>query len=167
MAWSCVQPLDVLINITGASIGRSALVPRGFQPANVNQHVCVIRPFNPGSIAHWLALSFKASYVKTQVWHSQNGAAREGLNFEQLGAFRVIIAPSNERPKIFEYVEQRIRDFDVLIGEVSKSLELLHERRSALISAAVTGKIDVRGWQPPADESAFAESGTENIEATV
>jgi len=38
-----------------------------------------------------------------------------------------------------------------------EGIALLKERRSALISAAVTGKIDVRNWQPPADESAFDE----------
>jgi len=40
---------------------------------------------------------------------------------------------------------------------VERTHNLLLERRSALISAAVTGKIDVRNWQPPADESAFDE----------
>jgi len=41
--------------------------------------------------------------------------------------------------------------------EALEGIALLKERRSALISAAVTGKIDVRNWQPPADESAFDE----------
>ena len=43
MKGSAVQPLDVLLNITGASIGRSCVVPADFQIGNVNQHVCIIR----------------------------------------------------------------------------------------------------------------------------
>ena len=42
--------------------------------------------------------------------------------------------------------------------EGESAIKLLQERRSALISAAVTGKIDVRGWQPPAGSSAPAEA---------
>jgi len=46
MAVSRVQPKDILLNITGASIGRSCVVPIDFPPANVNQHVCAIRMEN-------------------------------------------------------------------------------------------------------------------------
>lgn len=48
-----------------------------------------------------------------------------------------------------------------------ESIPLLLERRSALISASVTGKIDVRNWQPPADENAFKEVAHGGQEATV
>ena len=60
---SRVQPGDVLLNITGASIGRCALAPHGLGPANVNQHVCIIRTtehFNPRFVWKWLS-----NYLKT------------------------------------------------------------------------------------------------------
>jgi type I restriction enzyme S subunit len=46
--------------------------------------------------------------------------------------------------------------FDISLSKASKQIELLHERRTALISAAVTGKIDVRDWQPPSDAAIAA-----------
>jgi len=49
---------------------------------------------------------------------------------------------------------QTIPRFDTLLSEAENGIALLNERRSALISAAVTGKIDVRGWQPPANTQA-------------
>src|SRR5699024_2440337 len=77
---SAVRPLDVLLNITGASIGRTALVPERFPVANVNQHVCIIRPMKIRP--HWLAQFMKSKVFKQQIQRAQTGAAREGLNFE-------------------------------------------------------------------------------------
>jgi len=67
------------------------------------------------------------------------------------------VPPVEEQRGIVRYLETRIQEMERLNESAKKSIELLKERRSALISAAVTGKIDVRNWQPPTDESAFDE----------
>jgi len=55
---------------------------------------------------------------------------------------------------IAEYLNRETEAFDSLLSVAETTIALLQERRSALISAAVTGKIDVRGWQPPASTQA-------------
>ena len=53
--------------------------------------------------------------------------------------------PLPEQEQIVDYVSDRLGDFDTLTAEAQRAIDLLQERRTALISAAVTGKIDVRG----------------------
>jgi len=57
-----------------------------------------------------------------------------------------------EQKKIAEFLDNETRKIDALIQEAEKAIELMNERRSALISAAVTGKIDVRDWQPEKEQ---------------
>ncbi|MCS8051236.1 restriction endonuclease subunit S, partial [Pseudomonas aeruginosa] len=63
---------------------------------------------------------------------------------------RIFLPPLSEQLKIAHYLDHVTVRIDSLISEAVIGVGLLQERRSALISAAVTGKIDVRGWQPPA-----------------
>lgn len=67
------------------------------------------------------------------------------------------ILPFKEQTQIARFLDHETAKLDELGNQALNSIELMKERRSALISAAVTGKIDVRDWQPPADESAFDE----------
>jgi len=143
MASSRVSAGDILLNITGASIGRSCLVPQNLGPANVNQHVCVIRLKDP-SKASFVGWVFKSKIVKDQIDYAQNGAAREGLNFAQIGEIILLLPPVVERETITAFLEQQTIQFDTLTAKAQRAIDLLQERRTALISAAVTGKIDVR-----------------------
>lgn len=72
------------------------------------------------------------------------------FRMEDLYSFRVAVPPVGEQNQIADYLDSTVSRFDELIGEGVNGINLLLERRSALISAAVTGKIDVRNWQPPA-----------------
>ena len=78
----------------------------------------------------------------------------DNLNTEVLGKVRVPFPPIEEQTQILSYI-QIIQDrFTSLFTNAAKQIVLLQERRTALISAAVTGKIDLRGWQPPKNEVA-------------
>ncbi len=85
------------------------------------------------------------------------GSTMENLNTETLGKIRIPIPPVYEQEQIIEFIQSTVQNFEPLIDEAVRANRLILERRSALISAAVTGKIDVRNWEPPADESAFDE----------
>lgn len=61
----------------------------------------------------------------------------------------VIVPPENEQEDICSYIKEKCSKFSRMIGQCEIAVHLLQERRTALISAAVTGKIDVRGWQAP------------------
>ena len=134
---------DILLNVTGGSIGRSCLVPDDLERANVNQHVCIIRLIKRGYQAY-ISFAMKSSAIKAQIDAVQNGAAREGLNFEQISGFKIAIAPLQEQNLIIDYINDKTAKIDTLIEKAQQSIKLLKERRTALISAAVTGKIDVR-----------------------
>jgi type I restriction enzyme S subunit len=143
MERSAIKKGDVLLNITGASIGRCTYVSAGLGEANVNQHVCILRP-NATIETKFLHL-FLASYLgQDQVLNSQMGTSREGLNYEQLGNFIVILPSVSEQAEIVKDVETQIKQFYSSIAKCEKQIQLLQEYRTALISEAVTGKIDVR-----------------------
>ncbi|MGE6390440.1 restriction endonuclease subunit S [Psychrobacter pacificensis] len=142
-----VQGGDVLLNITGGSIGRTCIVPNNFIEANVNQHVCIVRL--PISMRYFIAFILKSSLVKEQIDSIQTGGNREGLNFEQISKFAICLPPEEERADIVSYIETETKKIDSLLEQSNNAIQLMQERRTALISAAVTGKIDVRGWVAP------------------
>ena len=76
------------------------------------------------------------------------------LNTETVGGIKIGLPPVDEIEEIIGYIEQQKEKYEKLITKASDTIEILKERRTALISAAVTGKIDLRGWQPPKSEVA-------------
>ncbi|WP_139169755.1 restriction endonuclease subunit S domain-containing protein [Chitinasiproducens palmae] len=66
------------------------------------------------------------------------------MNCQIISSLRVPVPPLGEQNKILEYIEAEAERLDALTGEAERAIELLTERRGALISGAVTGKIDVR-----------------------
>lgn len=77
------------------------------------------------------------------------------FRMDDLYKFFVAQPPLKEQEAIALALDVEMGRFDALEREARLLIERLKERRSALISAAVTGKIDVRNWQPPSDESAL------------
>ncbi|MEE3508523.1 restriction endonuclease subunit S [Pseudomonas sp. 10C3] len=141
MKGSRVRPGDVLLNITGASIGRSCLVPQFFEPANVNQHVCIIRTAKALD-SKWISLCLPSKAVQSQIDSSQNGAGREGLNFEQIGNMSFALPPNNEIEKISSSVDRETARIDGLVAKKNRFIELLREKRQALITHTVTKGLD-------------------------
>jgi type I restriction enzyme S subunit len=142
MRYSRVLPGDVLVNITGGSIGRSSIVHADLGEANVNQHVCIVRCHDE-DMAAWVHWFFFSHTPKDQVQFLQSGAGREGLNFEDVGNFRLTIPPKHEMRTIVVHLDHVCARIDALIEKIQGSIALLREHRTALITAAVTGKIDV------------------------
>lgn len=142
MADTRVQPKDVLLNITGASIGRTCIIPQNFTRANVNQHVCIIRPkiVAPEFLSYFL----KSDAVKDQIRASENGSSREGLNFEQVGNLLLVFPEGNESEQqaIAAFLDRKTAELDELIRLKERQIELLGAKRQALISHAVTRGLD-------------------------
>lgn len=102
---------------------------------------------------------FIRSVVGSYQFHAQIDLLKAGSTIQHFGPthlsqMKVVLPPVNEQAQIAAYVDTISVQFDELLGEAENTNALLQERRSALISAAVTGKIDVRGWQPPASTQA-------------
>ena len=143
MKSSAVKKNDVLLNITGGSIGRTCLVDCEIGEANVNQHVCIIRT-SKDKYAKWLSVFMKSNSAQSQIFYSQTGAGREGLNFSQIGNMRLLFPPFVEQQEILDFLDQENLRFDNLILKQQSLIEKLKEYRASIISHAVTGKIDVR-----------------------
>lgn len=82
-------------------------------------------------------------------------SSMQNIGQDDFRGFLVAFPPIEEQNYIAEFLGKQTRGIDNLVHVAKKGIQLLQERRSALISAAVTGKIDVRDWQPPVNESAF------------
>lgn len=142
MASTRVHAGDVLLNITGASLGRCAVAPLTLGRANVNQHVCIIRPMPDldGQLLHFL---IRSCAVQDQIFSFQVGGNRDGLNFEQVRELEIVLPSRDGRTALVEAlsaVEGRHRDAGVAL---QRQIDLLVEHRQTLITAAVTGELDI------------------------
>ena len=133
---------DVVICITGAKTGNVAICPTLSEPAYVNQHLCLIRPI-VGVNGRFLALALKSNIGQTQFELSQYGL-KQGLSLENVRELWVALPPRDEQEAIVAFLEAEMNKFTALVLAADAGVILLKERRSALITAAVTGQIDVR-----------------------
>ena len=105
MSGTVVLPRDILFNITGASIGRCALVSDDFDEANVSQHVTIIRPVLP-DVRRFLHLVLISNHVQQTVMDVQVGVSREGLSIGKLGQFLIPLPPLAEQSRIVAQIEK-------------------------------------------------------------
>ena len=141
---SHVRSGDVLLNITGASIGRTCSVPDDFVEGNVNQHVCIIRPKRNHLQPNLLAAYLSTSTLQREIQFEQSGASREGLTLQSIRNFQVVVPPLNEQAAIVEYLDKATADIDSASNRARRQIDLLREYRTRLIADVVTGKLDVR-----------------------
>ncbi len=123
---------DVLLNITGASIGRTALATEEINGGNVNQHVCIIRTngnVEPSYICDYIQTSKIQKYIQSL----QTGGSREGLNFEQIRSFPINIPTVEEQVKIAKLLSL----INERIATQSKLIEDLKKLKSAIIDYAI------------------------------
>ncbi len=144
MAGTRVFPGDLLLNITGASLGRCAIAPDGLPAANVNQHVCIIRLRKRGALPRFVHRAICSRPLQEQVFSFENGSSREGLNFQQVRDVFLALPPDSEQVKIAIFLDREIAKIEGMVAKVETAIDRLWEYRTALITAGVTGKIDVR-----------------------
>ena len=144
MSGSRVKEGDVLLNITGASLGRCCVAFLDGSDANVNQHVCIVRPNQQRDNPSYLAYSMESHSLQDQIFNSENGVSRDAINFEQIADLILMMPALVEQRAIVSYLDGETAKFDALIKKVREAIKRLNELRAALISAAVAGRIDVR-----------------------
>lgn len=137
MANTIVLPNDILLNITGGSLGRSTIFPRTYEIANVSQHVTIIRLVDK-ELVQFIYRCIISPYVQYMIWNRQVGANREGLSKKVLELFEFPIPPISEQHRIVSKVDElfalcdslkeRIREVqdvvNVMAGEVGKRFEM-------------------------------------------
>ena len=141
MGRSEVFPHDVLLNITGASIGRCCPLPKGLGVANVNQHVCAIRLPEPTHEGATFLSSVLASEIGQHQIHQLNaGGNRQGLNYEQLRSFIIPWPPLSERAGITRALDTH----DARIRAEEATLAKLCQVKRGLMHDLLTGKVRVK-----------------------
>lgn len=121
---------DVLLNITGASIGRSAIVTKEIVRGNVNQHVCIIRT-KDNLVSSFLCNFLLSNYGQKQIDSFQVGGNRQGLNFEQIKSIKIGLPSIEEQKKIAELLqllEQRIVTQNKIIEDLKKLKSAIIEK---------------------------------------
>ncbi|MEI2745445.1 MAG: restriction endonuclease subunit S [Ottowia sp.] len=135
---------DVVVCITGAKTGNVALCGVVPEDAYVNQHLCLIRP-RPDILPDLLAIYLKSDAGQRHFAVAQYGL-KQGMSLENIKETPVLVPPIHEQRQIVEIARSTSVSIGALITEARTAITLLQERRTALVSAAVTGQIDVRGW---------------------
>lgn len=133
---------DVVVCITGAKTGNVAVCSSVPEPAYVNQHLCLIRPRDE-VLPDFLGVLLKSKIGQTYFELSQYGL-KQGLSLENIREAPVFLPPLDEQQAIVAHLDVETAKFATLTAETQRAIDLLRERRTALISAAVTGQIDVR-----------------------
>lgn len=115
-----------------------------------------IEQFDPWFICYFLVSDSGRLQIESDARGSSMSMAK--ISQSHIKSWLLAAPPIAEQQAITSYIESELCRLDHLIGECKSALQLLSERRSALISAAVTGKVDVRGWQPPEGSTASTET---------
>ncbi len=143
-----LQAKDVLVCITGGRTGAVGYLEQITEPAYINQHVCLLRArpalMEPKLLAHILY----SRIGQKQLDFFQYGL-KQGLGFSQVGEVRVPVPPRNLQNEILREIDQALMKIDRLLDRQSASIIKLREYRAALITAAVTGQIDVAAHARP------------------
>ena len=127
---------DLLFNITGASIGRCAIVPKSFETGNVSQHVTIVRSAF-GEILHFLHLVLISKHVQQTVMDVQVGVSREGLSIGKLGQFIIPMPPLAEQHRIAAKVDELMALCDTLKARLADAKTTQFHLADAIVEQAV------------------------------
>jgi type I restriction enzyme S subunit len=144
-----VIPSDVLLNITGASLGRSTIFPESLCEANVSQHVTIIRLVER-KMSLFVHLGILSPMVQRLVWGRQVGMAIEGLSKKVLEMFEFPVPPLIEQNRIVAKVDELMSLCDQLEQQTETSIEahqtLVEVLLNTLTSSANAEEL-MQNWQ--------------------
>jgi type I restriction enzyme S subunit len=152
MSATKVLPGDLLLNITGGSIGRCCRVHDDVGDANVSQHVAIIRPAVSG-LQHFFHYLILSPYFQSFVFSEQTGAGRGGLPKNKMDQIVVPLPPLAEQQRIVAKVDE-------LMG-ICDRLEGARKEREAIRDGFTTSTL---GRLSVADESTFRSDASFAIE---
>lgn len=125
-----IQADDVLLNITGASIGRSAIADQRIVGGNVSQHVCIIRVDRRALTPGYLNQFLLGQEGQSQIDSFQAGGNRQGLNFDQIRSFQIPTPPELDEQ---ERVADCLSSIDSLLFSADRRISELKALRSGLM----------------------------------
>jgi type I restriction enzyme, S subunit len=139
-----VKEKDVLLAIVGATMGKVAIVPK-MGRFHIQRSLAVFRCRSESADYRFLAAWLRSSGFQDLLWVSVAFSAQPGVYLGTLKDFPFLAPPLIEQVAIVAYLDREIAKLDALMANVKEAIVRMREYRTALITAAVTGKIDVRG----------------------
>ena len=150
-----IQENAVLVVVRGMILAHSFPVAVAGRPLTINQDMkALLTP--SAQAARFLAYALSATTERVFEFIDEAGHGTRALRMEGFANMKLAFPNIEEQTQIVEFIECETARLDKLITEAARAVILLKERRAALISAAVTGKIDVRNLVQPSAEQAFA-----------
>jgi type I restriction enzyme S subunit len=141
----CPQPGDLIFS-RNATVGEVAQVHADHPRFAMGQDVVLLRKLSPEYSSDYLQHVIRSPIIIQQLANMMIGSTFKRINVEEIRSFMIPSPPPKEQAQISEYLEGELSKFDTLTAEAQRAIDLLQERRTALISAAVTGQIDVRNF---------------------
>ena len=138
---------DLVYAIRG-SIGDVEIVPDELDGANLTQDAARVA-YTPATHGRWLLYTLRSRTVFSQLEAGALGATIRGINIRDLKRALIPVPPKCEQEQIASFLDTETALLDTLSVKVGEAIDHLNELRTALISAAVTGKIDVRQGASP------------------
>ena len=141
---------SVLVAITGQGKTRGRAAVLSFD-ATINQHLAFIHPKQSHLLPWFLKWTLFAAYDFLRSISDDAGGTKGALTCEEVANLRVPVPPVREQAGILENIATSVERLDSLRAVAKNTISLIKERRSALISAAVTGQIDMEqvAWKSP------------------
>lgn len=139
MSNSKVRVNDVLLNITGASIGRVYFVDADLGEANVNQHVCIVRP-RIDILNRFLYYYLFSDVGQAQILSGFTGASREGLTIKEIKNFVLALPPPHEQTAIADFIKKESQKISRVQDAIRSQILVLRDYKKSLIHECVTGK---------------------------
>ena len=137
-----VRADDVLLNITGASIGRVTVAPTWVDGARVNQHVCIVR--TGGAIEPRLLAAYLSSpAMQTQIAGDHYGMTRQALTKAQILGFFVPVPPINEQQRIADKLNTLLARIDACRARLDQVSNFAEQLKQSVLSAARSGPLSV------------------------
>ncbi|GAA1874725.1 restriction endonuclease subunit S [Paeniglutamicibacter psychrophenolicus] len=140
-----------------APAGEAALVDNLGQYA-LGQRMVLLKPSSELLDSRFLVWNIYMPHVRRYIEVEANGSTVKNLPIPDIKSIPIIVPRRDQQQRIIEYLNQEITEIDTVIADAREAIKLSKERRAAVISAAVTGKIDVRGFAAPAAIEMEAES---------
>jgi len=137
------MPGDLIFS-RNATVGEVAQVSPNHPRFAMGQDVVLLRKFSPEYSSDFLQHVIRSPIIINQLANMMIGSTFKRINVEEIRTFVIPFPPPKEQEKISNFLKTEISNFDALTAEAQRAIDPLQERRTALISAAVTGQIDVR-----------------------
>ncbi|ENC6721657.1 restriction endonuclease subunit S [Vibrio harveyi] len=152
-----VQAGDVIVSKVGDPPGDSCVYPSSEPEAIITQDVIRIRVDENKFSADFIAYLLNSDFGRMVLNDISVEGTRKRVSLGDFKATKFVFPPLSESRDIVAYLNCECSKIDLVISQADKAVMLMKERRTALISAAVTGKIDVRNWQAPISQDKALE----------